>query len=146
MSFISSWGIESRYCCVVSEAGEYLIFVLVQKITDPSTGEKTDQIQNYKLKDGERLIDAKPPTMRPYAGAAGYIYPRWDDDTGGWIECATEEEIADWEAEHPAPEEPEGPEPPSGNMEQRVAALEAAQASAWSEQAAAIREGVNSVE
>lgn len=103
MSFISSWGIESRYCCVVSEAGEYLTLVLVQKIADPSTGEKTDQIQNYKLKDGERLIDAKPPTMRPYAGAAGYIYPRWDDDTGGWIECATEDEIAAWEAEHPDP-------------------------------------------
>lgn len=44
------------------------------------------------------------------------------------------------------PEEPEEPEPPSGDLEQRVAALEAAQASAWSEQAAAIREGVNSVE
>lgn len=103
MSFISSWGIESRYCCVVSEAGEYLTFVLVQKIVDPSTGEKTDQIQNYKLKDGKRLVEAAPPTMRPDAGAAGYIYPRWDDDTGGWIECATEEEIADWEAEHPDP-------------------------------------------
>ena len=126
MSFISSWGIESRYCCVVSEAGEYLTLVLVQKIADPSTGEKTDQIQNHKLKDGERLVEAAPPTMRPYAGAAGYIYPRWDDDTGGWIECATEDEIADWEAEHPAPEEPEDPTPPGGELEERVAAIETA--------------------
>lgn len=103
MSFISSWGIESRYCCVVSEAGEYLTLVLVQKIADPSTGEKTDQIQNYKLKDDERLVEAAPPTMRPYAGAAGYIYPRWDDDTDAWIEAATAEQIADWENEHPDP-------------------------------------------
>ncbi len=103
MSFISSWGIESRYCCVVSEAGEYLTLVLVQKIADPSTGEKTDQIQNCKLKDGERLVEAAPPTMRPYAGAAGYIYPRWDDDTDAWIEAATAEQIDAWEAEHPAP-------------------------------------------
>lgn len=44
------------------------------------------------------------------------------------------------------PEDPEDPTPPSGDLEQRVAALEAAQANAWSEQAAAIREGVNSVE
>lgn len=44
------------------------------------------------------------------------------------------------------PEEPEDPTPPSGDLEGRVAALEAAQASAWSEQAAVIREGVNSVE
>lgn len=146
MSFISSWGIESRYCCVVSEAGEYLTLVLVQKIADPSTGEKTDQIQNYKLKDGERLIDADPPTMRQHAGAAGYIDPRWDDYAEAWVETATVKEIAAWEAEHPAPVEPE-PEPePGGELEERVAALEAAQASAWSEQAAAIREGVNSVE
>ena len=44
------------------------------------------------------------------------------------------------------PEEPEDPTPPSWDLEGRVAALEAAQASAWSEQAAVIREGVNSVE
>lgn len=150
MSFISSWGIESRYCCVVSEAGEYLTLVLVQKIADPSTGEKTDQIQNYKLKDGERLVEAAPPTMRPYAGAAGYIYPRWDDDTDAWIEAATAEEIADWEAEHPAPEEPEDPTPPGGDLEQRVTTLEATSATkadvqaVWDEMAAAYTEGVNS--
>ena len=134
-----------KHCCVVDIDDAYVAFVLVL-LEQNEEGETVENVQSYKLKDGERLIDAKPPTMRPYAGAAGYIYPRWDDDTGGWIECATEEVIADWGAEHPAPEEPEGPEPPSGNMEQRVAALEAAQASAWSEQAAAIREGVNSVE
>lgn len=40
---------------------------------------------------------------------------------------------------------PEPPEP-SGDLEERVAALEQAQAEIWSVQAAAIREGVNSVE
>ena len=133
------------HCCVVDIDDAYVTFVLVL-LEQNEEGETVENVQSYKLKDGERLIDAKPPTMRPYAGAAGYIYPRWDDDTGGWIECATEEEIADWEAEHPAPEEPEDPTPPGGDLEGRVAALEAAQASAWSEQAAAIREGVNSVE
>lgn len=40
---------------------------------------------------------------------------------------------------------PEPPEP-SGDLEERVAALEQAQAEIWSAQAAAIREGVNSVD
>ena len=91
-----------KHCCVVDIDDAYIAFVLVL-LEEGEGGETVENVQSYKLKDGERLIDAKPPTMRPYAGAAGYIYPRWDDDTGGWIECATEDEIADWEAEHPDP-------------------------------------------
>lgn len=91
-----------KHCCVVDIDDAYITFVLVL-LEQNEEGETVENVQSYELKDGERLIDAKPPTMRPYAGAAGYIYPRWDDDTGGWIECATEEEIASWEAEHPDP-------------------------------------------
>lgn len=42
--------------------------------------------------------------MRPQAGAVGFIRPRWSGSA--WVEGATVEEIADWEAEHPAPEPP----------------------------------------
>lgn len=73
----------------------------------------------------------------------GFIKPRWDSI--GWTEAATDEEIAAWEAEHPALEVPE-PHEPSGDLEECVTALEQAQAEIWSAQAAAIREGVNSVE
>lgn len=139
-----------KHSCVVDADGAYKTFVLVL-LEEGEGGETVENVQNYELKDGERLIDAKPPTMRPYAGAAGYIYPRWDDDTGGWIECATEDEIADWEAEHLAPEEPEDPTPPGGDLEQRVTTLEATSATkadvqaVWDEMAAAYTEGVNSI-
>ena len=91
-----------KHCCVVDIDDAYITFVLVL-LEQNEEGETVENVQSYELKDGERLIDAKPPTMRPYAGAAGYIYPRWDDDTGGWIECATAEQVTAWEAEHPDP-------------------------------------------
>ena len=59
--------------------------------------------QNYSLMDDEQLVDTAPPIMRPYAGAAGFIRPKWDADTTDWTEAATEEEIAAWESEHPDP-------------------------------------------
>ena len=59
--------------------------------------------QNYSLMDDEQLVDTAPPIMRPYAGAAGFIRPKWDADTTDWTEAATEEEIAAWESEHPNP-------------------------------------------
>lgn len=134
-----------KYYCVIAADGIYRAYVRAQ-IMQSVDGMLTETILGYKLAEGERLIDAKPPAMRQHAGTSGFIKPKWDEDTEAWKEAATAEEIADWEAEHPAPEEPEDPTPPGGDLEGRVAALEAAQASAWSEQAAAIREGVNSVE
>ena len=139
-----------KHCCVVDIDDAYVTFVLVL-LEQNEEGETVENVQSYELKDGERLIDAKPPTMRQHAGATGFIDPVWDDDTGGWIEAATAEEIADWEAEHPAPEEPEDPTPPSGDLEQRVTTLEATSATKtdvqaiWDEMAAAYTEGVNSI-
>ena len=144
-TFISSWGNKFRYCCVVSETGEYRTLVLVQILEDPETGEETDCVKGYSLKEDEHLVDAPAPTARPYAGAAGFVSPVWDD--GAWTEGASEEEIAAWEAEHPAPELPEPPEP-SGSMEQRVADLEEGKAdksevaAVWDQMAEAYHEGV----
>lgn len=131
-----------KHCCVVDADGAYKTFVLVL-LEKGEDGEKVESVQHYKLAEGEQLVATKPPAIRPYAGAAGFIKPRWDSIA--WIEAATDEEIAAWETEHPAPEVTEPPEP-SGNLEERVAALEKAQAEIWSAQAAAIREGVNSVD
>lgn len=117
-----------KHCCVVSADGAYktFVFVLPEEGEDAKT---VEIIQHYKLAEGEQLIDTKPLVMRPYAGAAGFIKPRWDSIE--WIEVATDEEIAAWEAEHPALEVPE-PHEPSGDLEDRVTALEQAQAEVWS--------------
>ena len=81
-----------------------------------------EEIQYYTLQPGERLVDAEPPTMRPYAGSTGFVRPKWDADTSVWTEAANEEEIAAWEAEHPATELSER-EP---TAEERLTALEGA--------------------
>ncbi|MGO5028980.1 hypothetical protein [Candidatus Agathobaculum pullicola] len=138
---------EYKHFCVIDALKFYKTLVLVIiRNTPGEDGSVTSEaeVQYYAMLPGESLIETKPPSMRQHAGALGFVKPKWDEDSNRWAEGATEDEIADWEAEHPAPEEPEPPA--GGTLEQRVAALEAAQANAWSEQAAAIREGVNSVE
>ena len=140
---------EYKHCCVIDALKFYKTLVLVIiRNTPGEDGSVTSEaeVQYYTMLPGESLIETKPPSMRQHAGALGFVKPKWDEDSNRWAEGATEDEIADWEAEHPAPEEPEDPTPPGGDLEGRVAALEAAQASAWSEQAAVTREGVNSVE
>lgn len=62
------------------------------------------KVQYYTLLEGERLTDEAPPVIRPYAGADGFIKPVWEGSE--WMESATDEEIAAWEAEHPAPPSP----------------------------------------
>ena len=93
-----------KHCCVVGADGAYKTFVLVL-LEQGEDGETVERVQHYKLTEGEQLIDANPPAMRPYASAAGFITPRWDGSA--WVEAASAEEIAAWEAEHPAPEVPE---------------------------------------
>lgn len=83
-----------KYSCVINTAGYYQMFVLV--LLPENEG---PQIQEYTMKSGESLVDAAPPTMRPYAGAAGFVSPKRDGST--WVESATAEEIAAWEAAHP---------------------------------------------
>ncbi len=83
-------------------------------------------IIGYTLKSGETLLFETMPMLRIDASSQfGFIKPNWND--GGWVEGATEEEIAQWEIDNPAPE-PVEPVP-----------------TVWDEMAAAIQEGVNEV-
>ena len=135
-----------KHSCVIDAQNLYKTFVLVL-LVENEEHQQEEQIQYYELLEGEMLVDTAPPVMRPYAGADGFVSPRWDTDTAAWVEAATEEEIADWEAEHPAPDVPEPPEP-SGDLEQRVTSLEATSATksdvqaVWDQMAAAYTEGV----
>ena len=82
-----------KYCCVIDAMGRYVTFILILD----------GDIQFYTLRDGECLIDAEPPTHRQYAGADGFVDPLWDAETSEWVEGASDQEIATWEALHPAP-------------------------------------------
>lgn len=91
-----------RDCCVVDAGGLYRAFVTVQ--TEQGVdAEPKETMLGYKLNEGERLIDAAPPDKRQHAGSAGFVSPRWDEDTAAWVEGASAEELAAWEAEHPDP-------------------------------------------
>ena len=89
-------------CCVVDADGLYKIFVTVQT-EQGADGEPKEIVLGYTLAEGERLLDAVPPTKRHHAGGAGFVKPRWDEDAAAWVEGATAEELAAWEAEHPDP-------------------------------------------
>ena len=92
-----------KHCCVIDAQNRYKTLVLAVNEPDES-GDAQEKIQYYTLLEGERLIDAAPPVIRPYAGADGFIKPVWEGSE--WMESATNEEIAAWEAEHPAPPSP----------------------------------------
>ena len=113
-----------KHSCVIDANFIYKTLVLVLLVqADQGQGEEQEwKVQNYTLSEGEQLVDTATPTVRPYAGAAGFVSPKWDSDTSTWIEAATEEEIAAWEAEHPAPELPES----VPTAEERLNALEGA--------------------
>lgn len=88
--------------CVVDADDFYKIFVTVQ--TKQGADETlTETVLGYKLAESERLIDAQPPLTKAHAGGAGFVKPRWDEETAAWVEGASAEELAAWEAEHPAP-------------------------------------------
>ena len=127
-----------KHSCVIDTDGNYKTLVLVL-LEEEDEGETREAIQYYELLEGESLVDTAPPVMRPYAGATGFVSPRWDTDTAAWVEAASAEEIAAWDAEHPAPEVPE-PSEPSGD-----GATKADVQAVWDQMAAAIREGVDSV-
>lgn len=91
-----------RYSCVIDRTGYYKGLVMIQ-----TEGEE-ERVQHYVLGPGERLLDASPP--------GNMARPKWDGS--GWIEGATAEEIAKWEAAHPIP----GPEGPT--LTDRVADIE----------------------
>ena len=91
-----------KHCCVVDANGAYKTFVLVL-LEQNEEGETTENVQGYKLAEGEQLIDTALPAMRQHAGTSGFIKPKWDAESNGWVEGATAEQIAAWEAEHPDP-------------------------------------------
>ena len=69
-----------KYCCVVDAGGRYKTFVLVE-------GER---VRHYELEPGERLLEVSAPPLRPHAGGAGLISPRWN--TAAWEELLVEHE------------------------------------------------------
>ena len=103
--------------CVIDAQNRYKTLVRV-RLKD----QEGKQIQNYEMLQGKSLVDTTPPVMRPYAGAVGFISPWWDAGTSAWVEAATEEEIAAWEEEHPAPKKPE-PVPTVEELQAKIAAL-----------------------
>ena len=91
-----------KQCCIIDNVGTYVDLFSV-KAEKASDGTMTETVLGYELAEGERLIDAAPPAMRQHAGSAGFVRPRWDEDAAAWVEGATAEELAAWEAEHPDP-------------------------------------------
>lgn len=96
-----------KYYCVTDADGFYKDLVLAQLVKDES-GAEVEQIQHYTPAEGESLVlvtdERRQPTLKVHTGAPGYILPKWDG--AGWIEGATDGEIAAWELEHPAPPPP----------------------------------------
>ena len=90
-----------KKACIIDDNDFFVDLAMV--CIDTANGAPTETIRGYELADGERLIDAAPPTKRLHAGNVGFVKPRWDEETAAWIEGATAEELAAWEAEHPAP-------------------------------------------
>ena len=87
-----------KSCCVVDAKGFYRAYVLVQVDNGGQT------VIGYKLQASEMLIDSDTkPDTKQHAGSTGFVKPRWDEDAKAWVEGVTDEELAVWEAEHPAP-------------------------------------------
>ena len=129
--------------CVVDADGNYAEFVMVT-ITHDELG-ALYTVHYYDIVEGEQLIDAVPPIRRPYAGADGFIRPRWDFDAKVWCEDATAEEITAWETEHPAPEPVPNVPSETEQLKAQVAVLEAdkAERAELEAMAAAIERGLS---
>lgn len=119
-----------KHCSVIDAEGKHVTYVLVKirdKPLEDGTTEQVEEIQNYKLKDGEQLVDASPPIMRQHAGSTGFLSPVWGGSD--WQETAAADEIAAWEKEHPAPEVKPAPksnaelEAENATLRQQVSAL-----------------------
>ena len=87
-----------KSCCVIDAQGFYKAYVLVQ------TDDEKQNVVGYTLQAGEMLVDSDTtPDRKQHAGGAGFVKPRWDESAAAWVEGATAEELAAWEAEHPDP-------------------------------------------
>lgn len=108
-----------KHACAVDADGYYKTIVLMmpQEVYPPAAGEPGEEppapetrwvIDSYTLQEGESLVEltdtVRLPAWRPNAGEPGLIRPQWDGTA--WVEGGTAEEIAAWEAGHPAPPPP----------------------------------------
>lgn len=91
-----------KQCCIIDNVGTYVDLFSV-KTEQNSDGTTTENVLGYNFKDGERLLDVLPPLIKDHAGSVGFVRPRWDESAAAWVEGATAEELAAWEAEHPDP-------------------------------------------
>ena len=88
-----------KHFCVIGLDNEYIGYACAFM----DAGGQIKDIRGYQLSEGERLLDAVVPDKRLHAGSSGFVRPRWDEETAAWVEGATAEELAEWEAEHPDP-------------------------------------------
>ena len=87
-----------KHCCVVDAKGFYKDYVLVQTENEDQT------VVGYTMQEGDMLVNSETtPDRKQHAGSTGFVKPRWDEDAEMWVEGASKEELAAWEAEHPAP-------------------------------------------
>ena len=93
------------YCVIDSD--NFYRTIIYTSITENQSGEQEEVVVGYRLAEGERLLDVQRPLIKNYAGGVGCVKPRWDEDVAAWVEGASAEELAEWEAEYPAPEVPE---------------------------------------
>ena len=88
-----------HFSCVVDDSKKFITYVIVNEFDDGS-----EEVYTYTLQEGESLVTTKPPVKKVHAESDGFIVPVW---SGEWVEGATDAEIAQFNAEHPAPEPPE---------------------------------------
>ena len=93
-----------KHCCVVGKVGDYITFVLVKLLQNRETEDIVESVYNFELSDGQYLIEANPPAKKVHAESNGFIVPIWNGSK--WIEGGTDEEIAKFNSEFPAPESP----------------------------------------
>ena len=87
-----------KSCCVIDAQGFCKAYVLVQ------TDDEKQTVVGYTLQAGEMLVDSDTtPDRKQHAGGTGFVKPCWTEDAKTWVEGASAEELAAWEAEHPAP-------------------------------------------
>lgn len=109
---------EYRTYCVVDAKGYYITLVNATVEISESKKEEVIHVEYREMQAGESLVlrtdECRQPTLKPYAGAAGFVKSMWDGTA--WVEAATAAEIAAWEKAHPAPPVP----PPTENERLRA--------------------------
>ena len=95
---------QNRY---VLDADGILVNSVIGDLYRNEAGEEQYRPIEYKLSEGETTIpydQRNLPKLRRNVDDTGLVRCKWTGTE--WVEAATPEEIAVWEAEHPAPEQP----------------------------------------